>query len=387
MPHDPSAFGPRREPAPYHPWRHRLSLLLAALTPVLIVWGAMVTSKDAGLSVPDWPTAYDYWWLPIEMWVGNIFWEHTHRLFAATIGFITMVLAIWTAVAEPRRWVRLLAAGALCAVVVQGILGGVTVHLRLPVLVSSSHATLAQLFFCLTLTIAFVMRRGFVEAPSIPHGEPLGGLRRLLLVVLAAILLQLVLGAVMRHSNAGLAVPDFPTAFGDVVPGQIIPSVSDEAIDSYNHFMRSYHLDTYDEAEFRTTREKILIHMAHRLWACVVAALVVAVAIVLLRRHGSDPFLRRGGFVLLLLIVSQFTLGMATVWTHKAPFVTSLHVMIGAVTLGATYLVAMRAWQLCDGAVATATATVAKSAAAAAPPQPKRTSPASTSPGRPGATA
>jgi cytochrome c oxidase assembly protein subunit 15 len=135
------------------PWLHRYTKFVAASTVLLIAAGGMVTSTGSGLAVPDWPNTYGWFMFsfPMDKWVGGIFYEHGHRLIASTVGLLTVVLTVWVWRADPRRWVRWLAAGALGAVVVQGLLGGLTVLLLLPAPVSIGHAGLAQLFFCLTL--------------------------------------------------------------------------------------------------------------------------------------------------------------------------------------------------------------------------------------------
>src|SRR5829696_5015330 len=137
-------------------WLHRYAKLVAASTLLLIGAGGMVTSTGSGLSVPDWPNTYGWFMFsfPMDKWVGGIFYEHSHRLIASTVGLLTVILAIWTWRAESRTWVRWLGVSALVAVIVQGLLGGLTVLLLLPAPVSIGHAGLAQLFFCITLTLA-----------------------------------------------------------------------------------------------------------------------------------------------------------------------------------------------------------------------------------------
>src|ERR671910_199622 len=134
-------------------WLNRFIKLVAASTVLLIAAGGMVTSTDSGLAVPDWPNTYGEFMFsyPYEKWVGGIFYEHGHRLIASTVGFLTIVLAIWTWKVEPRRWIRRLAFAALAIVILQGLLGGLTVLLLLPAPVSIGHAGLAQLFFCATV--------------------------------------------------------------------------------------------------------------------------------------------------------------------------------------------------------------------------------------------
>ena len=142
------------------------ALFVAASTAVLIFAGGMVTSTGSGLSVPDWPNTYGWlmWTFPLEKMVGGIFYEHTHRLIASTVGFLIVVLAVWMWRAEPRTWVRRLGYIALAAVVTQGILGGITVLWYLPDAISIAHAGLAEIVFCLTATIALVQSPAWKRA-------------------------------------------------------------------------------------------------------------------------------------------------------------------------------------------------------------------------------
>src|SRR4051812_36486176 len=144
---------------------HRFAVFLAACTVLLILAGSLVTSHDAGLSVPDWPTSYGWnmFTFPPSMWVANILYEHGHRLIASGVGFLTIILAVWLWLADPRRWVRWLGVTALGAVVAQGLLGGLTVLFLLPPAVSTAHAGLAEIFFCLTVTIALVTSAGWAR--------------------------------------------------------------------------------------------------------------------------------------------------------------------------------------------------------------------------------
>src|SRR6185295_9879171 len=158
-------------------WLNRYATLVAASTVILIAAGGMVTSTGSGLSVPDWPNTYGQFMFlfPMDRWVGGIFYEHSHRLIASTVGFLTVILAFWTWRVEPRRWVRNIAFAALGAVILQGLLGGLTVLLKLPPPVSIGHAGLAQLFFCLTLSlVVFTSPRwrgaaGVQDDPSLRH--------------------------------------------------------------------------------------------------------------------------------------------------------------------------------------------------------------------------
>ena len=143
-------------------WLHRYAKLVSAATVLLIVAGGLVTSTGSGLAVPDWPTSYGWnmFTFPMKHMVGGIFYEHGHRLIASGVGFLTIILAVWIWRAEPRRWMRNLGFVALGAVCLQGLLGGITVLWFLPTAVSTAHAGLAQIFFCLTIAISLFTSSG-----------------------------------------------------------------------------------------------------------------------------------------------------------------------------------------------------------------------------------
>ena len=205
---------------------HLFALLVAASTALLIFAGGLVTSTGSGLSVPDWPTTYGWFMLtfPLEKMVGGIFYEHSHRLIASGVGALIVLQVLWLWKVEPRAWVRRIGYVALGAVITQGILGGITVLWFLPDAVSIAHAGLAQLVFCLTVSIALFTSTGWRKAYSSTVGAarlPLAddrSLRILAAVTTAAIYLQIIVGATMRHTGAGLAIPDFPWAFGKLIP-------------------------------------------------------------------------------------------------------------------------------------------------------------------------
>jgi cytochrome c oxidase assembly protein subunit 15 len=187
-------------------WLHRFACFLAASTFLLIVAGASVTSHRAGLSVPDWPTTYGQFMFsfPASKWVGNIFYEHGHRLIASVVGMLTILLAVWLVRVEPRRWVRHLGIAALAAVIAQGILGGLTVRLMLPPSISIAHACFAEAFFCITVALAFVTSETWRQ-PAIPAEASDARLaQRVSLISTAAIYAQIVLGATIRHAEWGV---------------------------------------------------------------------------------------------------------------------------------------------------------------------------------------
>ncbi|MDP3723863.1 MAG: heme o synthase [Candidatus Omnitrophota bacterium] len=180
---------------------HRYARITAGATWLLLIAGALVTSTDSGLAVPDWPLSYGMWFPPM---VGGILYEHGHRMIAAIVGLLILALAVWLWKAEPRRWVRALGYSALAAVVVQGLLGGLTVLLLLPPHVSIAHACLGQLVFVLVVCIAHGSSPVRLEG-RMPDDRHIPGWLAILGVVLALlVVLQVGLGAVVRHTGSAL---------------------------------------------------------------------------------------------------------------------------------------------------------------------------------------
>jgi cytochrome c oxidase assembly protein subunit 15 len=181
-------------------WLHRYAIFVAFATFLLIIAGALVTSNDAALSVPSWPTPL-HW--PAAMGPGGKY-ELGHRAVAGTVTVLTFLLALWLWRAEPRRWVRRMGAVAVLAIVAQAILGGVTVLLDLPVLVSVGHACLGQLSFCIAVSLAFFTHPDWRwDEPSIEDGRR-PSLRQLATATVALVFLQLILGAAFRHNGLGI---------------------------------------------------------------------------------------------------------------------------------------------------------------------------------------
>ncbi len=294
-------------------WHHRYAQLVMACTVVLIAAGGMVTSTGSGLSVPDWPTTYGWnmFTFPMSKWIGGVRYEHSHRLIASTVGLLTVILAIWTWRVEPRRWVRWLGFAALGAVILQGILGGVTVLFFLPPAISIGHAGLAQLFFCLTVTIALATSPGWKNTVD-PVDDPM--LRRLASATTAFVYVQIILGATMRHNDAGLAIPDFPLAFGHIIPP--------------------------------VWNAGVAIHFAHRVGALVASIAILATAAHVFYHHRMRRDLTRPSLALLLLVCVQVTLGAFVVWSGKNPLINTAHVVNGALVLGTSLLLTLRSYRL-----------------------------------------
>src|SRR2546421_7890918 len=189
--------------ATYNRGLHRFAVILACWTFLLIIAGALVTSNDAGLSVPDWPTSFGSLYKLPPM-VGGVRFEHSHRMVAEFIGLLTIIVAIWTWRADRRSWVRKLGISAIVAVIAQGILGGITVLFYLPPAVSTAHAALGQTFFCILVALAVVTRRDWKETPVMESDQRRPSLRTLTLCAVAAVCVQLILGAGFRHSGIKL---------------------------------------------------------------------------------------------------------------------------------------------------------------------------------------
>jgi cytochrome c oxidase assembly protein subunit 15 len=290
-------------------WLRRFTKVVAVSTLFLIFAGAMVTSTDSGLAVPDWPNTYGWFMFsfPLSKMVGGIFYEHGHRLIASTVGFLCIVQALWLQFREPKKFVRRLGWLSLAAVIVQGVLGGLTVIFLLPKAISVSHAALAEIFFCINVSIAFFTSRWYESLSAMEKGDaPV----RMAWGLTALVFLQIFAGAVMRHLGAGLAIPDFPLSFGRVVPD----FVSTEIVSAY----------------------------VHRVGGFVVAAAVVAMAVRLLRYERNHPL--RGLAQLLLVCVSaQILLGGYVIWSGKQPYITSMHVALGASILALSVILTLSA--------------------------------------------
>jgi cytochrome c oxidase assembly protein subunit 15 len=252
---------------------------------------------------------------PPSKWVGGIFYEHGHRLIASTVGFLTIVLAAWLWLAEPRRWLRWLGVAALGAVIAQGVLGGLTVLFFLPAPVSTAHAGLAEIFFCLTVAIALFTspswRNGY-GAPAAPMNDAI--LRRVATATTVVIYVQILIGATMRHTGAGLAVPDFPLMFGHVVP---------------DHWSA-----------------KIAIHVAHRAGALTVCAFVLATVGHVFYHHRRRSELTRPGAAIVALVAVQVTLGALTILSRRDVWINSAHVVCGALVLATSLVLTLRSWRV-----------------------------------------
>ena len=286
---------------------HRFAFLVACATFFLIIAGANVTSHDAGLATSDWPRSNGTFFPKM---VGNLFWEHGHRMVATAVGLLTIALAIYLQVRERRSWVKRLGWIALGGVVAQGLLGGLTVKMNLPLVVSAAHATLAQLFFLITVSLAVFTSRSWITPDSsvTENGEGVS-IRALCVVALAVILTQLVLGATLRHSATW--DQDLPTG----------------------------------------------LLLAHVGGAIVVTLVLGATVATVWLRHRTEKYLTRPALVAVMFLFIQLLLGLAAYITRAAsPYdpqpltpmisVTVAHVACGALVFATTIVLTLRVFRL-----------------------------------------
>ena len=286
---------------------HRLAVATAGATFVLLFLGGLVTSTGSGLAVPDWPLSFGQIFPPM---VGGVLFEHGHRLAATAVGCLTIVLALWTVVGDARASVRALGLVALLAVVLQGVLGGITVLYKLPLAVSVTHASLAQTFFCLTVTLALVTGPTWSPPPARRSPAAIGILAGLTTAIVFG---QLILGALMRHMHAGLAIPDFPLAFGRLFPPLVTSFIA--------------------------------VHFAHRVGALLVVVAVGSTAAYVLGQS-DDPWVRRPVLLAVGLVVLQVTLGAVTIWSRRAVFAATTHLVVGAALLATCLVLTLRATRM-----------------------------------------
>lgn len=332
---------------------HWYAVLTAFFTFLLLGAGGLVTSHEAGMSVPNWPNSFDYnmFLFPPSKWIGGIFYEHTHRLIASGVGLMTTILAVWLWLKDSRRWMHWIGTAAFLLVVAQGVLGGLRVVLA-DAQLGIFHAILGQLFFVLTAAIALFTSRWWqnlenFQHPTFNNQQPTVGdrpnaekpdvgysLRRLVLLTTILIFCQLIIGATMRQQHAGLSIPDFPLAYG-----KIWPDTSPVAVQSYNEHRMNV------VAENPITSFQIVLQMVHRLVALVIFVLIAACAWQARRQLGRKDPLAKFALFWLVLILGQVLLGAATIWSNKAADVATAHVLGGALSLvtGALwYIIAFR---------------------------------------------
>lgn len=290
---------------------HRFAILLASATFVLIFVGGLVKSTGSELSVPDWPLAFGKL---IPSLKGGVLFEYSHRVVAGIVSMLTFALMIWAILRERRRWVRVLAIVAFALVIAQAILGGITVLFLIPLPIAMAHTATANAFFCVVVALAIFTSPWFIEIEPRKEGAALLPLAQLSAITTAIIYLQILIGALMRHLGAGLAIPDFPTSFGQAVPP--------------------------------LWNEYIAINFIHRCGAVVVTCFVAWTVARVLMNHRDERQLRRPALALIVLLTAQICLGAITIWSRRAVLPTTSHVAIGAAVLVTSLTITIRSWRL-----------------------------------------
>ncbi len=358
--------------ATYRPWLHRYTMLLVAATFVLVTLGGHVTSKDAGLAVPDGFTVYGHflWSFPYEKWVGNIWYEHVHRLKGSVVGIMAIILAVWFWKSQKgRRWLQLWGVMILLLVIAQGIMGALRVDFArwFPPLATPFavvHAVVGQVFLCVTVIAAAATSRWWInqnrddfslksaaQSPTLsvttPPSPPLyppptpyhptinshlpKSAHWLAWSLVVVLLVQLTLGALMRHNSAGLAIPDFPASYGQLVPPlnqpDIIAAIDARPMDEFIDYFTPF---------------QVGIHFAHRAFAMVVVIAAVLVIARLSRMSRQSPALVRPMLWIIALLAAQVFLGALTVWFRRDPTIATSHQAMGAAILALATLLAAR---------------------------------------------
>jgi len=302
-------------------WLRRFSKLTVFSTLFLIFAGALVKSHEVGLSVPDWPTTYgkQMFAFPLSDMVGGIFYEHGHRIIATIVGFFTMIQAIWLGFTHRPDWLKKLGFFALAMVIIQGLFGGITVLFFLPPLVSIIHGILAQTFFIMTIIIAYSMSQERENRIDNGMGQ---SIQKGALLMGGFVYIQLILGALMRHTASGLAIPDFPT-----VGGMWIPTFSSEMIENINYILFDLDLDSVSKGQ-------VIIHFIHRLGAVIITGTIGYFYAKYGETIKASQRSKAVFISIIAIVIIQFSLGVLTVLSARSPYIASFHVVTGAALLG-----------------------------------------------------
>lgn len=296
---------------------HRVAVFTSFSTVLLLVAGALVTSTGSGLSVPDWPLSFGT--LFPEM-TGGVFYEHGHRLIAGGVAILTvcqmMVFLKW----ESRPWVRRLSVLAVVIVLSQALLGGLTVLMRLPPQVSVAHACLAQLYFCSVVTLGLVTSRSWQKnSLAVERANRSQLLATVSVILTIGFFFQLLAGAIMRHTGAGLAIPDFPLMFGGLIPSEF--------------------------------NEAILIHFIHRMLAYTLTLVSLFLVAAIFRRYPAQLNLIMWGGGLLTLLSVQIMLGANVILMARPVMITSLHLAVGALCFATSLVLCLKLGRLAWGSM------------------------------------
>lgn len=288
-------------------WLHRFAILVMTITFLLIIVGGNVTTKGAGMAVPDWPRSFgsfnpDGWTTDMNGTVPGVRAEHGHRLLGATLGFLVIILTAWLWKVESRPWVRWLGYAALVAVIIQGVMGGLRVT-RISVPLAIVHGCFAQAFFCLTVVIAAATSPWWRAAQLAPGDAPERTLRMWTVLLAAAVYGQLVIGAIYRHLGTGVMWH----IGGALVVGIMLMQVSQQV------FRRPLEQDR--------GLSKLTLVLFGMLALQVVLGVMTLVSVLPL--HGAE--------------------GPRSPGTVAATYLPTAHVALGAIILGWTVYLAMRA--------------------------------------------
>ncbi len=296
-------------------WFRIYTGLVIAVTVVLIWWGAAVTTENVGMAVPDWPLSFGTlnpkgWWA-----VEALRLEHGHRLIATLVGLMTLGLCAAAWLGTRSKPVRILSTLAVFAVILQGVLGGMRV-LHISDTFGIVHGCLGQSFFCLLLlTLA---ASGNWDRRPIVDERAMAGFRGFSALLFAGVFLQLVFGAVLRHTQRfHLADDAVFTTGGGFFPG-------------------------FGEAD-------LLVLFMHKWWAVAVLLMAVGFAVVVFRQ--GVPRLSRWVGLVLVLILAQVALGVSVIVTGKTFWVTNFHVLNGLAILGTSFLLMVHSWRSQPGSI------------------------------------
>jgi heme a synthase len=311
----------------------------------------MVTSKNVGLAVPDWPTTFGYnmFLFPVSKWVGGILFEHTHRLMGSLVGFLTIILAVWLWLRDSRRWVQRLGVIAVIGVILQGILGGLRVTMMKDQ-IGIFHACVAQAFLGLLVFIALVttkfwssladgtraieQRASATPEFASPSVTRFSLIKALAIGVTIAIYLQLAFGATMRHQHRDLSILDFPTA-----NGAWIPDTSAAALAKINAWRDARALS-------EVSAFQIWLQMVHRCLALVIAIAIISFCVRVWRDARGFNALKRLSLLWVVLVFCQISLGAWVIWSNKAADVATAHVALGAVMLSFGVSISAICWEI-----------------------------------------
>jgi len=261
------------------------------LTFFLILLGGIVHSSGSSLACPDWPLCYGQFFPEMR---GGVAIEHSHRLLASFIGLLTIALVVMST-RQPERGLKRLAMLALALVIIQGVLGGITVLYQLPTAISTTHLAISMLFFSLILWITLSSFAGSTPGIRLQEG------RSWILLATGLIYCQIVLGGLVRHTGASAACPDLPFCFGMPWPLGLHPSTQ--------------------------------LHMLHRWFGVLVGLVVLSMSFFLLRQPDLDKPLKFIAKNAVFLIIIQIMVGMASVWTQMNMIVVTAHLGIGVLLL------------------------------------------------------